>query len=171
MKWLIGSNSAGKTVYLQSKLEELSRKECSIVTNLKDTHISGDFDKSRLELILSDEIAVEIFGYEYVKLTDGRLTVRRDNGTLYSDKFINLLNILCGSGDYLILDEPEMSLRESEILILRRLFEYLLPTFIDGYIATHNELFYSLDDDNFYMVENYKLRKIEEDLYDYVGKC
>lgn len=172
VRMFIGLNGNGKTLMLRNIQRNLKNKY-SIVSNLRNYKYEG-FDKTRLELLLTDDNFDTIFDYHEVIKTNDKLVIltSEDDGEkeVYSSYFTNILTLLCRKGDILILDEPEYGLYSDEIKALCDILELLKETYVNIFIATHCSRLFYLSDKAFW-IENYVAKEItEEELYEHIGK-
>ena len=155
IKWIIGLNGSGKTVYLEKLLDKEVDNCSKIITNIRQTHYSG-FNADRLELLKQ---------YDFYDIA-----IKRDDFE-FTDYFLDVLTLLCRNGDTLILDEPDYGLYGMDINFLCDILEVLVDTYKKGYIATHCQQLFGINPDSFYWCNDYSLRKLkEQDLYGYIGQ-
>lgn len=169
MKWIIGLNGSGKTVYLDNQIDEYKKKG-STIENVRNTKQYSGFDEHRIALLEEMENYDIITNYGELRVINNKLEIITD-GITYTEYFFNLITLLCRKGDYLILDEPEFGLYGMELSSLVEILMTLLPTYKDGIIATHCQKLLCIEPNNFYWCKDYKLTKIaEENLYEHIGQ-
>lgn len=169
IKWLVGLNGAGKTVLLEEILDREIDNEKKIITNIRKVHYN-DFDIRKLNALEQSEDFEAIFDYGELKIINNKITII-NNDFRYTEKFLDILTLLCREGDTLVLDEPEFGLFGIEIDILAKIFQILIPFYSNGYVATHCQELFSVEPNNFYWCDKYKLIKItEEELYEHIGQ-
>lgn len=166
-KWIVGLNSAGKTVNLYEELDR--NRTADTITNLTDVSYDG-FDEERIQMIKSSSVIEEIWDYGDIEIANNSITIVTD-GINYTKEFLNLITLLCRKGNTLILDEPEFGLYGIEINLMVQCLQLLLPTFENVFIATHCQELFALEPDNFYWCNDYQLEKItEKKLYEHMGE-
>ena len=169
IKWIIGLNGSGKTVYLEKLLDKQFDNCSKIITNIRQTHYSG-FNADRLELLKQYDFYDILTDYDEIEVINNRLAIKRDDFE-FTDYFLDVITLLCRNGDTLILDEPEYGLYGMEINFLCDILEVLVDTYKKGYIATHCQQLFGINPDSFYWCNDYSLRKLkEQDLYGYIGQ-
>lgn len=171
VKWIIGLNGSGKTVYLEEKLDEEidKNRDNDIITNIRPVHYEG-FAAYRIQALRNSEYCDEIFDYGELEVINNKIAIV-NNEFHYTEYFINLLTLLCRNGDTIILDEPEFGLFGIEIDLLVQILQILLPTYENGFIATHCEDLLTIEPNNFYWCNKYQLVKIgENELYEHIGQ-
>ena len=169
IKWIVGLNGAGKTVFLEQKLDSYINEKNNVITNIRKVKYK-DFDVKRLALLQSEEADENIWDYGRLCISNNTIRIYTD-GIDYTPEFLNIITLLCRKGNILMLDEPELGLYGIEIDLLVKVLELLLPTYSEGYIATHCQELFSLQPENFYWCEKYKLEKItEKKLYEHIGQ-
>jgi hypothetical protein len=169
VKWIIGLNGAGKTVYLENTLEDAIKNKENIVTNIRSVAYRG-FNEDKIKALNEPELYEDTFDYGEIEVVNNHIIIK--NATIiYTDNFMNLLTLLCREGDTLIIDEPEFGLYGVEIDMIVKIIEVLLPFYKKGCIATHCQELFTLQPNNFYWCDNYNTRKItEEELYEHIGQ-
>ena len=94
-----------------------------------------------------------------------------DSDIKYTDRFIDLLTLLCRKGEVLVLDEPEFGLYGIEISTMVKLFKILKESYKKAFIATHCQELLNFEDDCFYLVHEYNKYRIEGDrVYECFGQ-
>lgn len=169
IKWIVGLNGSGKTVYLENITDKEIDNKSTIVTNIRKPHYKG-FNETRVNLIRSSDFCTELTDYGDIEIINNRLSIKRDDFE-FTEYFLDIITLLCRNGDTLILDEPEYGLYGIEISFLRDILEVLIGTYKKGYIVTHCQSLFCIEPDNFYWCDNYALKKIEEnELYGNIGQ-
>lgn len=168
MKWIVGLNGAGKTIYLDNQIDAYAKKG-TVITNLREVHYKG-FDEQRIDLIKCMNNYDIMTNYGELKVIGNELVIDTEDFQ-YTEDFIKILNLLCRKGEYIIIDEPEFNLYGIEVNFLVDILNSLVQTYKDGIIATHCQSLFCIEPNNFYWCKGYKLIKIgEEQLHECIGK-
>lgn len=163
MQWITGNNASGKTLFVKKILDRYTAAGKSVITNIGDTNYSG-YNASRIRALKRMEDYYLITYYGEIEISGNSLVIETDEPNVkFTQEFFNILTLLCRKGDYLIIDEPAFGLYSAEINSLVRILLELVPTYKGGVISTVCQSLYCIEPENFYLCENYKLRKISED--------
>jgi ABC-type sugar transport system ATPase subunit len=151
---IVGKNSSGKSRYLRDIYEKLSGSGSnSVLTNIIDDEwVLSDtkYDRKRVEILsyLMDDYVVSASNYCSLNITTD---VGYDDIVL-SMQFTKILTIICKSGDYLLLDEPDTGLSDYESDTLVSFLYRVYRTFKEVYLVTHDEKSLSMLNSRFFNV-------------------
>ena len=138
VKFIVGSNGAGKTKLLKSEAQKMiaTIPRDRIATNLHEYPLKRRISVERVDALNRNEEFKLGLDYEEVESVDGRTLQLPAQD--FSDNFRDILTLLCSDHDWLLLDEPEVNLSFHELCLLRNAFIALLPFYRGGYIITHS---------------------------------
>lgn len=136
IKFIIGENASGKTLYLDNCIEKelVSNEEINFVTNLRDgNYAEWQFNQERLDILedISDSDKVDI---------SNQILYLSGSPVKLSEEFLKLMTLLCKDCKKAYIDEPEQGLSEYEINLLASFLQYTQRTFEEIIIVTHSEL-------------------------------
>jgi len=136
IKFIIGKNASGKTLYLNNcvKQDLNSNEDIEFVTNLKDTNYQDvDYDYRKIEILEEISHADSID-------TSNELLALIESPVKLSKEFLQLVTILCKKCKRAYIDEPEQGLSEYEINLLASFLQYTNKFFEEIVVVTHSEL-------------------------------
>ena len=136
IKFIIGENASGKTLYLNNCVKEdlNSNEDIEFVTNLKDTFYQDvDYDQRKIDIL------EEISHSESIDKSNEILALI-GNPVKLSKEFLQLVTILCKKCKRAYIDEPEQGLSEYEINLLASFLQYTNKIFEEVVVVTHSEL-------------------------------
>lgn len=136
IKFIIGENASGKTLYLDTCIEKeiASNENIQFITNLREANYTDlKFNKARLEILeeISDVESVD---------TSNQILSLIGSPVRLSEDFLKLMTLLCRECKKAYIDEPEQGLSEYEIYLLASFLEYTEKTFDEIIIVTHSEI-------------------------------
>lgn len=172
IRLIVGPNGGGKTLYLKKTYNRLSNTFGfnSIVTNLNTPHTPHtEIDYNRFNLLTSSTND-EVWDYNTLRIDNTSIVIELTGTPIrYSNYFLTLVNLLCQTGQYLILDQPEFGLRGDELNSFNTLLRCIRHTYTDIYIATHNQRLFSLAD-RYYWAQSLLIKEVtERDVYNHIG--
>lgn len=149
---IIGDNSVGKTVYLESKLEELGK--ASSATNIDNVTL---LKKRKIDKKKVDQLCM-LLPYNFI-INDSSLGIMDDIDL--GSEFINFLSDICSTAKYFIYDEPDRKIKERFRGDVYDAIGRLGETFDECWITSHYPGVTTLSNAIFYKAENkYTLKRV-----------
>lgn len=135
---IIGQNASGKTLYLDTIIEEKLKHadDINFVTNIGNNKYNELlFSKKRVKIL--DDILMDFC--DSID-TSNELITPINSEIVFSTDFLYMVTLLCKNVDEIYLDEPEQGLIEFEIKLLTNFLELIDKTYNKIVIVTHSEL-------------------------------
>lgn len=169
----IGKNGQGKTCLLRDYIKKCKKKS-RLITNVEiiaDIY-TRKLDENRVGIILDMYNASKLFDGYGVSVKSGRITT--DSSTpVFSSEYLDMITLLCKSGDELVLDEPDMGMDLPETCKIQDALILLIPTYKTVKLAFHSQLLLGMEnflDVQYYWVQDYKEIKLTgEQVYGSIG--
>lgn len=134
IKFIIGNNASGKTLYLDRYLDKCLNEGKEVLTNLRFGYKSEkEFNAERMDM-LGEILNCNVFS------VDNKMLHFDVPPKGLSDEFVKIITLLCRDCSLACIDEPEQGLEPEEVYQFTAFLNYIGDTYDELIIVTHSEV-------------------------------